>query len=176
MFRPCMFFGQPDDGLHSCILYIATNCNTVVFMTVCIYRYTHTHNSFVLLTQHNGENTPYDSTESSSDLTVLISHCFLYIPRYKWSICLIVGRISVFHTGISPCAVSRALRYKPESRGFDFPMGSLKYYIVFILPATQWLCDNSAPDKNEYQGYLLGSKGSRRVGLTAFLSSCADCL
>ena len=26
----------------SCILYIASNCNIVVFMTVCIYRYTHT--------------------------------------------------------------------------------------------------------------------------------------
>jgi len=26
----------------SCILYIATNCNIVVFMTVCIYRYIHT--------------------------------------------------------------------------------------------------------------------------------------
>ena len=26
----------------SCILYIATSCNIVVFMTVCIYRYIHT--------------------------------------------------------------------------------------------------------------------------------------
>ena len=26
----------------SCILYIATNCNIVVFMTVCIHRYKHT--------------------------------------------------------------------------------------------------------------------------------------
>jgi len=24
----------------NCVLYIATNCNIVVFMTVCIYRYT----------------------------------------------------------------------------------------------------------------------------------------
>ena len=42
------FFGQPDDDLHtgsetcSCVLYIATNGNIVVFMTVCMYRYTHT--------------------------------------------------------------------------------------------------------------------------------------
>ena len=42
------FFGQLDDGLHTgskhviCILYIATNCNIFVFMTVCIDRYTHT--------------------------------------------------------------------------------------------------------------------------------------
>jgi len=26
----------------SCILYIATNCNIIVFMTVCIYRYINT--------------------------------------------------------------------------------------------------------------------------------------
>jgi len=26
----------------SCILYIATNCNILVFMTVCIYKYIHT--------------------------------------------------------------------------------------------------------------------------------------
>ena len=26
----------------SCILYIATNCNIVVFMTGCVYRYIHT--------------------------------------------------------------------------------------------------------------------------------------
>jgi hypothetical protein len=45
------YFGQPRDGLHTgpkhvvvyyIILYIATNCNIVVFMTVCIYRYIHT--------------------------------------------------------------------------------------------------------------------------------------
>ena len=43
------FFGQPDDGPHTgpkhVVVYyisIATNCNIVVFMTVCIYRYIHT--------------------------------------------------------------------------------------------------------------------------------------
>jgi len=43
------FFGQPDDGLHTgpnhvvLSLYIVTNCNIVVFMTVCthIYKYIH---------------------------------------------------------------------------------------------------------------------------------------
>ena len=57
------FFGQPDDVLHTgpkhvvvqyITLYIATNCNIVVFMTVRIYIYiyiyihTHTHYNFVL--------------------------------------------------------------------------------------------------------------------------------
>ena len=33
-----------------------------------------------------------------------------------------------------------------------------------------------ASNRNEYQEYLLGSKGGRCVGLTTLLSSCADCL
>jgi hypothetical protein len=30
------------------------------------------------------------------------------------------------------------LRYKPEGRGFDSPMVSLKFFIDIILPATLW--------------------------------------
>ena len=33
-----------------------------------------------------------------------------------------------------------------------------------------------ASNRNEYQGYLLGVKGGRCVGLTTLPSSCADCL
>jgi hypothetical protein len=35
---------------------------------------------------------------------------------------------------------------------------------------------DSASNKNEYQEYFLGCKGSRCVGLTALAPSCADCL
>jgi len=34
----------------------------------------------------------------------------------------------------------------------------------------------SASNRNEYQEYFLGRKGSRCVGLTALSPSCADCL
>jgi hypothetical protein len=35
---------------------------------------------------------------------------------------------------------------------------------------------DSASNRNEYQEYFLGSKGSRCVGLTTLPPSCADCL
>ena len=35
---------------------------------------------------------------------------------------------------------------------------------------------DSASNRNEYQGYLLGGKGGRCVGLTTLPPSCADCL
>jgi len=35
---------------------------------------------------------------------------------------------------------------------------------------------DSASDGNEYQGYFLGSKGGRCVGLTNLPPACADCL
>ena len=42
----------------SCILYIATNCNIVMFMTVCIYRYIYTLQLHVIdLTTQRGRNT-----------------------------------------------------------------------------------------------------------------------
>jgi hypothetical protein len=34
---------------------------------------------------------------------------------------------------------------------------------------------DSAPNRNEYQGYFLGGKGGRCVGLTTLPPSCADC-
>jgi hypothetical protein len=35
---------------------------------------------------------------------------------------------------------------------------------------------DSASNRNEYQGYLVGCKGGRCVGLTTLPPSCADCL
>ena len=60
-----------------------------------------------------------------------------------------------------------ALRYKPEGRGFDAqwchwnnPSGR-----TVALGSTQPL------NRNEYQEYFLGGKGSRSVGLTTLLPS-----
>jgi hypothetical protein len=59
-----------------------------------------------------------------------------------------------------------ALSYKPEGRGFDFRWGSLEFFIeLYFWPHYDSGID-SASDKNEYQGYLLGEKTDRCVGLT----------
>jgi hypothetical protein len=50
------------------------------------------------------------------------------------------------------------LRYKPESRGFN------SHGV------------NSAPNRNEYQGYLLVVKGGQCVGLITLPPARADCL
>ena len=50
-----------------------------------------------------------------------------------------------------------------------FLMGSLEFFIDLILPAAL----DSALNRNEYQGYLLGGKV---VGLTTLPPSYADCL
>ena len=56
----------------------------------------------------------------------------------------------------------QALRYEPESRGFDFRR--------MALGSTQ------ASNKNEYQEFFLWGIGYRGVQLTALALSYADCL
>jgi hypothetical protein len=59
-----------------------------------------------------------------------------------------------------------SLRYKPEGREFDFRWGSLKFLIdLYFWPHFDPGIE-SASNKNEYQGYLLGDKIGRCVGLT----------
>jgi hypothetical protein len=41
---------------------------------------------------------------------------------------------------------------------------------------SRWNFNESASNRNEYQEYFLGGKGSRCVGLTTLPPSCADCL
>jgi len=63
-----------------------------------------------------------------------------------------------------------ALRYKPEGRGFRFPMVSLGFFINIIYTVALLLWGN------EYQENMLGGKGGRCVGLTTLPPSVADCL
>jgi hypothetical protein len=52
-----------------------------------------------------------------------------------------------------------------------FPIGSLRFFIDLILPAA---LRTPASNRNDYQGYILGGKGGRCVGLTTLPPSCAD--
>ena len=69
-----------------------------------------------------------------------------------------------------------ALCYKPQGHGVDLS----RYHWDVPLPSTfrpQFDSGvDSAPNRNEYQGYLLGSKGGRCVGLTTLRPSRANCL
>ena len=60
----------------------------------------------------------------------------------------------------------------------QFMMVSLVLFIDVILPTTLWPWDwvDLASNRNEYQEYFLGDKGSQCVGLTTLPPSCADCL
>ena len=69
-----------------------------------------------------------------------------------------------------------ALHYKPEGCGFI----SRWCHWNFSLTQSIWLhCGpgvDSASNRNEYQEYFLGGKGSWCIGLTTWPPSCADCL
>ena len=69
-----------------------------------------------------------------------------------------------------------ALRYKPEGCGFD----SRWCHWNFSLTQSFWPHYgpgvDSASNRNEYQEYFLGGKGSRCIRLTTLPPSCADCL
>ena len=62
--------------------------------------------------------------------------------------------------------------YKPGGRGFD------SRWCHWNVPLIQDYGTevDSASNRNEYQEYFLGSKGSRYLGLTNLPPSCADCL
>jgi hypothetical protein len=47
--------------------------------------------------------------------------------------------------------------------------------IDIILLAALWPWGNSASNRNKYQEYFLGGKGSWSIGLTTLPPSCADC-
>jgi hypothetical protein len=69
-----------------------------------------------------------------------------------------------------------ALRYKPKGRGFDSRWDHWNFSLTessrpHYGPGIDW-----ASNRNEYQEYLLGGKGSRCVGPTTLPPSCADCL
>jgi hypothetical protein len=94
---------------------------------------------------------------------------------------LVIGRLArIRRFGYSPTsehsAVSQfveALVYKPEGRGFF----SLWFHWDFSLTYIFWLHYGPGVDSaSEYQGYILGGKGGRDLGLPTIPNSCADYL
>jgi len=72
--------------------------------------------------------------------------------------------------------VVEALRYDPEGRGFDSPWCHWNFSLEYSFRPHYGPEFDSASNRNEYQGYFLGGKGGRCVGLTTLPPSCAECL
>jgi hypothetical protein len=65
-----------------------------------------------------------------------------------------------------------ALCFLREGGGFDSRWGLWVFLIDLILSATLWLGVDSVSNRNYYQGYSLGGKYGRCVGLTTLPPSC----
>ena len=70
----------------SCILYIATNCNIVVFMTVCIYRYIH--NAALCYGLHTGTKHVVVYYTLLLIVILLCSWLYVYIDIYTLQLCV----------------------------------------------------------------------------------------
>ena len=92
-------------------------------------------------------------------------------------------------TKISSCCISynvgrghpvaqlvEALRYKAEGRGFDNRWCHRNFSLTKSFQPHYGPGVDSVSNRNEYQKYFLGGKGSRCVGLITLPPSRADCL
>jgi hypothetical protein len=66
------------------------------------------------------------------------------------------------------------LRYKSGGRGFDSRLGHCNSSSSFTPRPHCVSAVDSAGNRNEYGGYLLGGKGGRSLILTIFPNSCAS--
>jgi len=71
--------------------------------------------------------------------------------------------VYIYH-GYVVVQLIEALCYKSEGCMVNSQLGSLGLFIYLILPAAPQPGVNSASNRNEYQGYVLGSKGSQCEG------------
>ena len=96
----------------------------------------------------------------------LTTHFYLMLLRIRGTIPPFGARADVF--GLGHCATSRKVA------------GSISDGVIGIFhlrnPSGRTMTLRSTQPLTEYQGYFLGGKGGRRLGLTALLHSCADCL
>jgi hypothetical protein len=69
-----------------------------------------------------------------------------------------------------------ALCYKPEGRRFNFQWCHWNFSLSWSFWPHYGSGVNSAFNRNVYEEYFLGGKGSRCMWLTTLPPSCADCL
>ena len=69
-----------------------------------------------------------------------------------------------------------ATRYKPVGRGFGFRSGHWYFTLTQSFRPHYGPGVDSASNRNEYQGCLLGGKDGRCVRRTTLPPSCADCI
>ena len=82
----------------------------------------------------------------------------------------------IMSVGHAVVQLVEALRYKPESRGFDSCWCLWNFSLTLSFQPHYGPGVDSASNRNEYQEYFLGDKGSRCVQLTTLPPSCANCL
>ena len=77
-----------------------------------------------------------------------------------------------------PCfdQLVKALRYKPEGRGFNSQWFHWNFSLTHSFRPHYGQGVDSASNRNEDQEYFLVGKGGRCVSLTTLPPSCADCL
>ena len=90
----------------------------------------------------------------------------------KWSYFILV----YFRKGHAVAQFVEALRYKSGGRGFNSQCCHRNFSLTYFFRPHYGPGVDSASNRNEYQEYFLGGKGSRCIGLTTLPPPCADCL
>jgi hypothetical protein len=80
------------------------------------------------------------------------------------------------YRGQAVAQLIEALHYKSEGHGFYCRWCQWNFSLTESFWPHYGPGADSAPNRNEYQEYLLGCKGGRCVRLTTLPPSCADCL
>ena len=150
----------------SCILYMATNCNIVVFMTVCIYRYTHTTALYYYCGQFSATNAEVGHemlhiliNVSVSWLTSKVSWDFDFGLLWRWRYYDTSKRVEVSIRKVLqpatsaqiflgfPCVYKRMLRWFPRLQVatvcFSCSTPELNFldpYIICMLSSISYLC------------------------------------
>jgi len=89
---------------------------------------------------------------------------------YIWFIFI----ITFTRMGHAVAHLVEALRYKPESRGFDSRLCHWNFSLSYSFWPHYGPGVDSASNRNKYQEYFLGAKGGQCVGLTTLPPACAD--
>jgi len=93
----------------------------------------------------------------------------------------LINVITIFNVyaciaGHAMAQLVEALRRKPEGPEFESWWFLWNFSFTWSFRPHSVPGVDSAPNRNDYQYYLLGGKGGRCVGLTTLPPSCADCL